>query len=113
MQSDFAPNSQMTVAREDAQSLQRRRTATLIALILAAAAESWTASGISLTLTDLTGTLSASSDEASWALTVYSTAYAVSVVCAHRLSSLWGNRAYLGGLCRKRQFGPFPLLSCN
>lgn len=77
------------------QSLHRRRTGTLIGLMFAAAAETWTSSGISLTLTDLTGTLSASSDEASWALTVYTTAYAVAVVCAHRLSSLCGNRVFL------------------
>lgn len=83
---------------ESAQSKQQRRTATLIAFILAGAAESWTSVGISLTLTDLTGTLSASSDEASWALTIYSTSYAVSVVCAHRLSSLLGNRIYLAAM---------------
>lgn len=77
---------------------QQRRTATLIAFILAGAAESWTGVGISLTLTDLTGTLSASADGAGWALTVYSAAYAVSVVCAHRFSSLLGNRAYLAAM---------------
>jgi DHA2 family multidrug resistance protein len=62
---------------------------------MACAAEAWTTSGVSLTLTDLTGTLSASSDEASWALTVYTTAFAVSVAVSHRLSIHLGNRRYL------------------
>ena len=73
----------------------RYRTATLVALCLATAAEYWTSSGVSLVLTDLTGTLSASSDEASWALTVYSTAFAVSIALSHRLSHYFGNRRYL------------------
>jgi EmrB/QacA subfamily drug resistance transporter len=74
------------------------RSATLIALTLASAAETWTASGVSLTLTDLTGTLSASSDEASWALTVYMSAFAISIALSHRLSLRFGNRGYLA-LC--------------
>lgn len=74
------------------------RAATVAALTLASAAETWTTSGVSLTLTDLTGTLSASSDEASWALTVYMSAFAVSVALSHRLSVRFGNRRYLG-LC--------------
>lgn len=73
------------------------RAATLAALTLAASAETWTTSGVSLTLTDLTGTLSASSDEASWALTVYTTAFAISVALSHRLSLRFGNRRYLTG----------------
>ena len=71
------------------------RSATLIALTLASAAESWTTSGVSLTLTDLTGTLSASSDEASWALTVYMSAFAISVALSHRLALRFGNSGYL------------------
>ena len=94
----LARMTSVALTTETAQSHQRGRTATLIAFILAGAAESWTSTGISLTLTDLTGTLSASSDEASWALTVYSTAYAVSVGCAHRFSSLLGNRTYLASM---------------
>src|ERR1700744_5568916 len=78
--------------------LRRRRTATLLAFILATAAESWISSGVSLTLTDLSGTLNASSDEASWALTVYTTAYALGLLCAHRLSGLCGNKLYLSAL---------------
>ena len=73
----------------------RGRTATLLALTLAASAETWTTSGVSLTLTDLTGTLSASADEASWALTVYMTSFSVSVALSHRLSLRYGNRRYL------------------
>jgi EmrB/QacA subfamily drug resistance transporter len=72
-----------------------KRTATLIALALATSAENWTTSGVSLTLTDLTGTLSASSDEASWALTVYTTAFAIGVALSHHLSLNFGNRRYL------------------
>ena len=76
-------------------SAKRRRTATLIGFTLATAAEYWTSSGVSLVLTDLTGTLSASSDEASWVLTVYTTAFALSIALSHRLSSYLGNRRYL------------------
>ncbi len=53
--------------------------ATLFAFTLATGMEQWTGNGLSVTLTDLTGALGASSDETSWAVTVYSTAFAVSV----------------------------------
>lgn len=75
--------------------LRVSRAATVAALTMASAAETWTTSGVSLSLTDLTGTLSASSDEASWALTVYMAAFAVSVALSHRLSVKFGNRRYL------------------
>ena len=75
--------------------VRRARAATLVGLTLATAAEYWTSSGVSLVLTDLTGTLSASSDEASWALTVYTTAFAVAVALSHSLSLRFGNRRYL------------------
>jgi len=78
-----------------AQSREVSRSATLAALTLASAAETWTTSGVSLTLTDLTGTLSASSDQASWALTVYMAAFAVSIALSDRLSLKYGNRHYL------------------
>ena len=71
------------------------RSATFVALILASAAETWTTSGVSLTLTDLTGTLSASSDQASWALTVYMAAFAISIALSDRLSLKFGNRRSL------------------
>lgn len=71
------------------------RKATLITLTLATVAETWATTGVSLTLTDLTGTLSSSSDEASWALTVYTTAFAISIALSHRLSVYFGNRRYL------------------
>ncbi|MBB5060122.1 MFS family permease [Granulicella aggregans] len=74
------------------------RAATLAALTLASAAETWTTSGVSLTLTDLTGTLSASSDQASWALTVYMAAFAVSIALSDRLSLKYGNRHFLTAL---------------
>jgi len=69
------------------------RVATVVALTLASAAGTWTTSGVSLSLTDLTGTLSASSDEASWALTVYMSAFAVSIALSHRLSVRLGTAA--------------------
>jgi MFS family permease len=70
----------------------QRRSATLLALTLACSAETWTTSGVSLTLTDLTGTLSASGDEASWTLTVYTTAFAIAVALSHRMALLMGNK---------------------
>lgn len=72
---------------------------TLLALTLATSIEQWTGSGFSLLLTDLTGTLSASADEASWTVTVYSLAFAVSVVLSHRLASYFGNRHLLTLSC--------------
>ncbi len=85
-----------TVAAFDAPHIRSiSRPGTLIALTLASAAETWTTSGVSLTLTDLTGTLSVSSDEASWALTVYMSAFAISVALSHRLSLTFGNRRFL------------------
>ncbi len=84
------------VAAFEAPNIRRiSRSATLIALTMASAGETWTTSGVSLTLTDLTGTLSASSDEASWALTVYMSAFAISVALSHRLSLTFGNRRLL------------------
>ncbi len=85
----------MIAAFDAPQSRRISRSATLIALTLASAAETWTTSGVSLTLTDLTGTLSASSDEASWALTVYMSAFAISVALSHCLSFAFGNRRFL------------------
>lgn len=73
--------------------------ATLLAFTLATGMEQWTGSGLSVTLTDLTGTLGASADEASWAITVYSTAFAISVVLTHRLASFFGNRRLLSLAC--------------
>jgi EmrB/QacA subfamily drug resistance transporter len=78
-----------------AQSVQWQRSATLLAFTLACCAEYWTTASVSLTLTDLGGTLGASSDEASWALTIYTTAFAVGVALSHRLSVFLGNRKYL------------------
>jgi MFS family permease len=74
-----------------------QRSGTLLALALACTAEYWTTASVSLTLTDLGGTLSASSDEASWALTIYTTAFAVAIALSHRLSAYFGNRRYLAG----------------
>lgn len=72
-----------------------RCSITLLALLLAVAAEYWTSAGVSLTLPDITGTLGASSDETSWALTAYTTAFAVGIALSHRLSAVFGNRVYL------------------
>ena len=73
--------------------------ATLIAFTLATGMEQWTGSGLSVTLTDLTGTLGSSPDEASWAITLYSSAFAISVALSHRLSNLMGNRRLLSLAC--------------
>lgn len=72
---------------------------TLLAFTLATGMEQWTANGLSVTLTDLTGTLGASADEASWAITVYSTAFALSVALTHRLASFLGNRRLVSLAC--------------
>jgi EmrB/QacA subfamily drug resistance transporter len=72
-----------------------QRGITLIALTLATGVEQWTGSGLSVTLPDLAGTLGASADEASWAVTLYSSMFAVSVALTHRLSSILGNRRLL------------------
>jgi EmrB/QacA subfamily drug resistance transporter len=61
--------------------------------------ELWTGAGMSLILPFLTGTLSASADEASWLITVYATAFAVSIAMSHRLASYFGNRNYLVTSC--------------
>ena len=61
--------------------------------------EQWTGTGLSVTLTDLTGTLGSSADEASWAITLYGTAFAVSVALTHRLANLLGNRRLMSFAC--------------
>lgn len=72
---------------------------TLLAFTLATGMEQWTGTGLSVTLTDLTGTLGASSDEASWAITLYSSAFAIAVALTHRLASYFGNRRLLSLAC--------------
>ena len=47
----------------------------------------------------MAGALGASPDEASWAVTIYSTAFAISVVLTHRLASFFGNRRLLSLAC--------------
>jgi MFS family permease len=88
-------NTTMDTQETTAQSMRWQRSATLLALTFAVCAEYWTTASVSLTLTDLGGTLGASSDEASWALTIYTTAFAVGVALSHRLSVFFGNRRYL------------------
>jgi DHA2 family multidrug resistance protein len=61
--------------------------------------EQWTGNGLSVTLPDLTGSLGSSADEASWAVTVYSTAFAISVALTHRFASFFGNRKLLSLSC--------------
>ena len=77
----------------------RHAGATLVAFTLATGMEQWTGNGLSVTLTDLTGALGASADEASWAVTVYSTAFAASVALTHWLASFFGNRRLLSLAC--------------
>jgi DHA2 family multidrug resistance protein len=78
---------------------ERGRSAVLLAFTVAMGMELWTGSGMSLVLPFLTGTLSASADEASWLITVYATAFAVSIAMSHRLASYFGNRNYLVTSC--------------
>ncbi len=79
---------------EEQQSLTGR-SMTLLAFTLAVGIEQWTGTGMNVVLTDLGGSLGAVADEASWALTLYSSAFAVSVLLTHRLSNLLGNRRLL------------------
>jgi DHA2 family multidrug resistance protein len=73
--------------------------ATLFAFTLATGMEQWTGNGLSVILTDITGALGSSADEASWAVTLYSTGFAASVALTHRLASLLGNRRLLSFAC--------------
>jgi EmrB/QacA subfamily drug resistance transporter len=86
----------VTLNETTTQAMRWQRSATLLAFALATTAEYWTSASVSLTLTDLGGTLAASSDEAMWALTIYTTAFAVAIALSHRLSVYFGNRRYLG-----------------
>ncbi|WP_162538048.1 MFS transporter [Granulicella sp. WH15] len=72
---------------------------TLLAFTLSSGIEQWTSTGLNVTLPDLTGTLGSSADEASWAITVYNTAFAVSVTLSHRLANRLGNRRMLSLAC--------------
>lgn len=67
----------------------------LAACTLATGTEMWTGASINVILPDLTGSISASADEASWLVTVYTTAFAISIALSHRLAGLLGNRRYL------------------
>ncbi|MGI4828368.1 MAG: MFS transporter [Janthinobacterium lividum] len=67
----------------------------MLALTLATGIEQWTGSGLNVALTDLTGALGSSADEASWAITIYGVAFAIAVTLSHRLASYFGNRRLL------------------
>ncbi len=92
-------NAQSQAEEGDSPLLWCEVPGTLLAFTLATGVEQWTGSGISVTLPDLTGTLGSSADEASWAVTLYSSAYAVSVALTHRLASYFGNRRLLSLAC--------------
>ena len=85
-----------SVSARPENSEELRRWATLGALTLAASAENWTTTGVSLILPDLSGSLSSSTDETSWALTVYATAFAIAIALSNQLSLRLGNRRLLG-----------------
>lgn len=74
-------------------------SATLLAFTLATGMEQWTGTGLSVTLPDLTGALGSSADEASWGVTLYTTAFAVSVALTHRFASFFGNRRLMALAC--------------
>ena len=71
---------------------ERGRRAVLLAFTGARGMELGTGAGMSLVRPFPPGTLSASADEASWLITVYATAFAVSIAMSPRLASYFGNR---------------------
>ncbi len=82
---------------QDARETRGELAGTLLALTLATGIEQWTGSGLNVTLTDLTGSLGSSADEASWVITIYGVAFAIAVTLSHRLASYFGNRRLLMG----------------
>ena len=69
----------------------------LLGLGFAAGMEFYTADSVNLCLTDITGSFGVSSDEASWSLTVYSTALFLGVPVCVWLAGRIGHKSYLIG----------------
>lgn len=75
----------------------------ICAYTLCVAMEAWTSSAINVLLVDIAGNMSASSDEASWVVTVYSAGAALSIVFSHNICKITGERIYI--LCAALLFG--------
>lgn len=67
----------------------------ICAYTLCVAMEAWTSNAINVVLVDIAGNMGASSDEASWVITVYSAAAAISIVFSHNLCKITGERLYI------------------
>lgn len=67
----------------------------ICAYTLCVAMEAWTSNAINVVLVDIAGNMGASSDEASWIITVYSAAAAVSIVLSHNICKITGERLYI------------------
>lgn len=67
----------------------------ICAYTLCVAMEAWTSNGINVILIDIAGSIGASADETSWITTVYSAAAAVSILTAHNLCKVIGERLYI------------------
>ena len=67
----------------------------ICAYTLCVAIESWTSNSIPVVLLDIAGSLGISNDEASWIITVYSAAAAISIVTSHNICKITGERLYI------------------
>jgi EmrB/QacA subfamily drug resistance transporter len=86
-----------SVDRAGARIAQRKHANYFLicAYTLLVAMEAWTSSAINVLLVDIAGNMGASSDEASWVITVYSAAAAVSIVLSHNICKITGERLYI------------------
>ncbi len=75
----------------------------ICAYTLCVAMEAWTSNAINVILVDIAGNMGASSDEASWVITVYSASAGVSIVLSHNICKIMGERLYI--LCASLLFG--------
>jgi DHA2 family multidrug resistance protein len=67
----------------------------ICAYTLCVAIESWTSNSIPVVLIDMAGSLGVSNDEASWIITIYSAAAAISIVTSHNICKITGERLYI------------------
>jgi len=69
----------------------------ICAYTLCVALEAWTSNAINVVLVDIAGNIRASSDEASWIVTIYSAGAAISIVTSHAICRVIGERLYILG----------------
>lgn len=67
----------------------------ICAYTLCVALEGWTSNAINVVLVDISGNIRASSDEASWIVTIYSAGAAISIVTSHAICRVIGERLYI------------------